>query len=242
MNVAVSALRIRELHLWLIGVLAALAAALAWFLGQKYHYLADYSLGSYSDYYWPRRAGLIPHLIGGTLAITAGLVQIWLGLTGRIGALHRGLGKIYGTGVLLGSTGGFYLALTIPGHLAYSSGLFMLCVAWILTTGMALYAIRTRRVEQHREWMLRSYTVTFAFVTFRLASSTLRRWVHVPDDPVADQIDTLLAWGCWAVPLLLAEPLIQLRAIRRLTHGSSVRAGLDRTAAGRGVSAPLSAG
>jgi Predicted membrane protein (DUF2306) len=45
--------------------------------------------------------------------------------------------------------------------------LFMLCVAWVVTTGMALYAIRERRIEQHREWMLRSYTVTFAFVTYR---------------------------------------------------------------------------
>jgi len=26
----------------------------------------------YTDYFWPRRAGLIPHLIGGSLAITAG--------------------------------------------------------------------------------------------------------------------------------------------------------------------------
>jgi hypothetical protein len=36
----------------------------------------------------------------------------------------------------------------------------------------------------------------------------------VPDDPVADDIDTLMAWACWAVPLLLAELLIQLRSMR----------------------------
>jgi hypothetical protein len=125
------------------------------------------------------------------------------------------LGKVYAGGVLTGSLAGFYLALTIPGHLPYSAGLFMLCVAWVITTGMALYAIRTRRIEQHREWMLRSFTVTFAFVTYRLVSSWLRHWVHVPDDPVADDIDTLMAWACWAVPLLIAEPLIQLRAMRR---------------------------
>jgi hypothetical protein len=91
----------------------------------------------------------------------------------------------------------------------------MLCVAWVITTGMALYAIRTRRLEQHREWMLRSYTVTFAFVTYRLVSMWLNRWIHVPADPVADDIDTLMSWSCWAVPLLIAEPLIQLRAMRR---------------------------
>ena len=170
MNVAVFASRARSSHAFLIGVLGALALALIWFLRQKLHYFADYSLASYSDYYWPRRAGLIPHLTGGVLAISAGLVQIWLGLTNRVSTLHRVLGKVYAAGVLIGTLGGFYMVLTIPGHPAYSTGLFMLCVAWALTTGMALYAIGTRRIEQHREWMLRSYTVTFAFVTFRLGT------------------------------------------------------------------------
>ncbi len=164
-------------------MLGALAAVLLWFVSKKFHYFADYSLASYSDYYWPRRVGLIAHLTGGALAISVGLVQIWLGLTNRVSTLHRVLGKLYGAGVLVGSIGGFYLALTIPGHLPYSAGLFMLCVAWVLTTGMALYAIRTRRIDQHREWMLRSYTVTFAFVTYRFASTWLERWIHVPDDP-----------------------------------------------------------
>jgi hypothetical protein len=214
MNVAAPASRARDFNLLLIVVVAALAAALLWFVGHKMHYVTDYSVASYSSYYWPRRAGLLLHLAGGGLAITAGLVQIWLGLTNRTSTLHRVLGKVYGTGVLIGSVGGFYMALTIPGHLAYVGGLLWLNVAWLVTTGMAIYAIRTRRIQQHREWMLRSYTVTFAFVTFRLAEAWLRPWFQVPDDPVADDIDTLMAWACWAVPLMLAEPLIQLRAMR----------------------------
>jgi uncharacterized membrane protein len=219
MSIAAPASQARDSHRLLIVVLAALAIALLWFVGQKLHYATDYSRASFGDYFWPRRVGLLPHLAGGLLAITAGLVQIWLGLTNRVGTLHRTLGKVYGTGVLIGSLGGFYLALTIPGHLPYSVGLLMLNVAWLLTTGMALYAIRMRRIEQHREWMLRSYTVTFAFVSFRLVSYWLRRWVNVPEDAVADDIDTLMAWACWAVPLLVAEPLIQLRSIRWFARG-----------------------
>jgi uncharacterized membrane protein len=221
MNVAASAARARDSRLQLLVVLAVLAAALLWFVTSKLHYLIDYSLGSYSDYFWPRRAGLVPHLAGGIVALTVGLGQIWLGLSNRVNTLHRVLGKIYGVAVLIGSLAGFYLALTIPGHLPYSAGLFMLDVAWVLTTGMALYAIRTRRIEQHREWMLRSYTVTFAFVTYRLLSGWLRNWIHVPEDPFADDIDTLMAWACWAVPLLLAEPLIQVRSMRRHTRATT---------------------
>jgi len=221
MNVVAPASRGRPSHLSLIVVLAALAAALLWFVVQRVHYLTDYSPASYTDYLWPRRAGLIPHLTGGILAITAGLVQIWLGLTNRVSTLHRMLGRVYAAGVLIGSLGGFYLALTIPGPLPYAAGLFMLCVAWVITTGMALYSIRTRRIEQHREWMLRSYTVTFAFVTYRLASYWLRRWIHLPDSDAADDVDILMAWASWAVPLLLAEPLIQLWSMRKRVRASS---------------------
>lgn len=220
MNTATLVHRERNYHFSLVLVLLVLVAALLWFLTSKRHYLLDYSVASYTGYYWPRRAGLIAHLTGGLLAITTGLVQIWLGLTNRTGALHRALGRIYASGVLIGSCGGLYLALTIPGHLCYRAGLLMLAVAWLLTTGMAVYAIRNRRYEQHRAWMLRSYTVTFAFVTYRLVSAWLRRWIQVPDDPVADDIDNLMAWACWAVPLLLAEPLIQLRVLRRAAHAT----------------------
>jgi len=39
------AARARDLRLQLIVVLAALAAALLWFVAHKLHYLTDYSLG-----------------------------------------------------------------------------------------------------------------------------------------------------------------------------------------------------
>ena len=221
MNATAPGVRVRGSHFGLFIVLGALAIALFWFVVQKIHYLTDYSLASYTDYFWLRRAGLIPHLVGGGLAITTGLVQIWLGLTNRVGTLHHALGRLYATGVLIGSVGGFYMALTIPGSMPYAAGLFTLRVAWILTTGMALYSIGTRRIEQHREWMLRSYTVTFAFVTYRLVSYWLRRWLHVPenDTDTADNIDTLMAWASWVVPLLIAEPLIQLRAMHTREGG-----------------------
>lgn len=217
MSVTASSFPSRGSRRVLIVVLAGLALALLWFVSGTLHYLTNYSPASYTDYFWSRRAGLIPHMLGGALAIGAGLVQIWLGLTNRVGGLHRTLGKVYAAGVLMAAIGGIYLALTIPGQLAYSVGLLMLDVAWLITTGMALYAIRARRIEQHREWMLRSYTVTFAFVTFRLATYWLHRWVHIPGagGSAADDIDSLMAWACWAVPLLVAEPLIQLRAMRQ---------------------------
>jgi hypothetical protein len=111
----------------------------------------------------------------------------------------------------VGSVGGYYLSLTIPPtDVVYAAGLFMLCTAWVVTTGMAIFAIRRRNLIQHREWMLRSYTVTFAFVTFRVFTDVSERWQLLSRDDAG----TLMAWACWAVPLLLVEPLIQLRKVR----------------------------
>jgi uncharacterized membrane protein len=191
--------------------LCILAAAALWFIQQAARQYSVYDAASYGEL-WPRRAGFIPHLAGGLVAISTGLIQLWLGATQRTGSLHRNLGRVYLGGVAVGSAGAFYLALTIePKYFAYAAGLFMLSTAWVLTTGMAYAAIRKRAIERHREWMMRSYTVTFAFVLFRLVDQLLIHWRVAP----ADQIDAMSAWACWSVPLLLAEPLLQLRKTRR---------------------------
>lgn len=194
-----------------IVILAALALLALWFIVTQALRYADYSLATYGQYFWPRRWALVPHILGGVTAVTTGLVQLWLGLTNRVAGLHRVLGKVYATGILIGAIGGYCLSLTIPPKdVAYATGLFMLCTAWVITTGMALFAIRRRNLIQHREWMLRSYTVTFAFVTFRFFAMALDK-LHLVS---ADNAATIMAWACWAVPLILVEPLIQARKIK----------------------------
>lgn len=219
MNSAAPAAHTRRNHPLLLTLLALLFAILLLFLARATHYLTDYSLASYSNYFWRRRLGLLFHLAGGLIAVTTGLVQIWLGLTQRTATLHRTLGKLYAFGVAVGSVGGFYLGFTIPEPLAYKGGLIFMNVAWLVTTGMALYAVRTRRIEQHREWMLRSYVVTFSFVTFRLSYVLVSILLHIQTIPLGipgpNEVASTVAWASWAIPLLLAEPFIQLRAMRR---------------------------
>jgi hypothetical protein len=86
----------------------------------------------------------------------------------------------------------------------------MLSIAWMLTTGMAVLAIHRRAIEQHREWMIRSYIVTFAFVSFRAFHPLLVDWKLAT--PV--EASSFMAWASWAFPLLIAEPLIQMRKLK----------------------------
>jgi hypothetical protein len=71
--------------------------------------------------------------------------------------------------------------------------------------------------------MLRSYVVTFSFVIFRLSTVLLGILVFgrdpAPGTPEYSELTTTMAWAAWAIPLVLAEPLIQLRAMRRLALG-----------------------
>jgi uncharacterized membrane protein len=191
---------------WIAVILSGAAMLAGWFIVRSALPYFNVSPDQYGPYFWSRRWWLVLHIAGGVIALTVGIVQLWLGLTNRVARLHRALGRLYVGVIVAGSIAGFYLALTISGNPPYAAGLFTLCVAWVVTTSMAVLAIRRRDVIQHREWMMRSFTVTFAFVTFRFGVDALiSRGLEAAD------AQAIMAWACWAVPLLLLEPLLQLR-------------------------------
>ena len=182
-------------------------AAIVFVAGAALPYFLSSSYGP--PEYAPRRGWLLLHIVGGIIALLTGPVQLWLGLSDRGMQWHRRMGIGYMTGVGIGSAGGFYLATHTDFGWIFGAGLFGLATAWVTTTTLAYLAIRRSLIDQHKEWMIRSYVVTFAFVTFRVIQPALQ----------AAQIGTELeqlavtAWACWAVPLLLIELVIQGRKI-----------------------------
>jgi predicted membrane protein DUF2306 len=197
----------------LIGLLgaAAVAAVAFWILAAAPYLRLDPA--QFGPAYWPRRYGLLTHIAGGTVALLAGPVQLWLGETRSALAWHRKIGTAYLIGVVVGAAAAYYLAVTTPLGWIFGSGLFMLAIAWTITTGMAYVAIRRRAIEQHREWMIRSYVVTLAFVVFRALVAAL---TIANVGSLGDRL-ALAAWVCWAVPLLLLEPCLQWKRLRRTT-------------------------
>ena len=201
----------------LILVLLVIASAAVWFASSALHYITDFSAGSYSPRYWPRRWALLAHVSGGMVATGVGLVQLWLGLTGRTSGAHRTLGRIYVGAIAVGVTGALALTLASPHSIelvGFTSGLVMLNIAWIATTAIAVWAIRARKVALHREWMIRSYAVTFGFVAFRLINSWLSGMIDTSGKGVA-QIDAISAWASWSVPLLIVEVGLAVAALRK---------------------------
>jgi uncharacterized membrane protein len=159
--------------------------------------------------YWPRRGWLLAHIAGGTTALLVGPVQVWLGLGRRSMNVHRMLGRVYVSSAALGSFAAFYLAFNTDGGCVFGMGLSGLAVAWITTTGLAYQAIQRRLITQHQEWMIRSYVVAFAFVTFRVFSRLLSAWGVGTQSERANAA----SWFCWAVRLLMTEAVLQGRKV-----------------------------
>ena len=171
---------------------------------------------SYTPYFWPRVSWLFPHVVARVVAITIGPLQLWARIRNGYRKFHRIAGRTYVAMVVLGSSAAIGLSLTASFSLAYRSGLFFLAFAWLGTTGMAFLAIRRRNFTQHREWMIRSYVITFAFVTFRVTQD----FMAAAGIATANETRATLAWACWAVPLLFTEMAFQSRAIFAKPRGA----------------------
>ena len=182
-------------------------AAIAFVAGAAVPYFLSSSYGP--PEYAPRRGWLLLHIVGGVIALLTGPVQLWLGLADRGMAWHRRMGIGYMTGVGIGSLAAFYLSTHTDFGWIFGAGLFGLAVAWVTTTTLAYLAIKRSLIDQHKEWMIRSYVVTFAFVTFRVIQPALyAAHIGTPLEQLA-----VAAWACWAVPLLITELVIQGRKV-----------------------------
>lgn len=172
----------------------------------------DWSPESYGSYYWGKRVPLGFHLLGSSLALAMGLPQFWMGFRNRFMNVHRWTGRLYVLGVLIGSIGAFLMSTTSEQSLGFgfAFSLFALAVAWVITTGAAFFAIICRKIKLHKEWMIRSYIVTLAFVTFRILSDYVpyESWGLDPADFI-----TAMAWSSWVFPLMIAEVILQFRKL-----------------------------
>jgi uncharacterized membrane protein len=120
---------------------------------------------------------LIPHTLAGVMALVAGPLQFSSRFRQRHLKFHRVLGRIYVICVFVGSFTGIALAAGRPGL----PGTSMQAAAWMVCTTAAFITARNRQIVQHRQWMARSYAVTFTFVSSRVLNLWPRYWSHLGD-------------------------------------------------------------
>jgi len=120
---------------------------------------------------------LIPHTLAGTFALLIGPLNFSARIRQRHLQLHRILGRVYVVSVFVGSFTGIALAWGRPGL----PGTTMQATAWMVCTSAAFITARNRQIVVHREWMARSYAVTFTFVSSRVFNLVPAYWSHLGD-------------------------------------------------------------
>ena len=120
---------------------------------------------------------LVPHTLGGVIALLAGPMQFSSRLRQRYLKFHRVLGRVYVISVFIGALTGIALAAGRPGM----PGTCVQAAAWIVCTTAAFITARNRQIARHRQWMVRSYAVTFTFVSSRVLNLWPLYWSHLGD-------------------------------------------------------------
>jgi uncharacterized membrane protein len=113
---------------------------------------------------------LVPHAFAGLIALVLGPTQFSTRLRRRNLRLHRILGRLYVGAVVVAAPFAFAIGI-------YHEPLVLMfptctqSLLWAVTTCAAFVNARSRRITQHWQWMVRSYCVTFIFVTSRLVQA-----------------------------------------------------------------------
>ena len=183
------------------------AIALWFFYGFAFSYLGS-DPGRFGIYL-PRRQWLTIHILAGGTALLLGPVQFWLAMVRRTAILHRVLGLSYVTCVFISGSAAFYLARHTDFGWVFGVGFSVMACAWLISTTFATIAILRGISQQHREWMIRSYVVTFGFVTFRALNMIL----EVARVGTLVERMTAASWLAWSVPLLITETILQGRKV-----------------------------
>lgn len=150
------------------------------------------------------------HISGGVLALGSGPFQFISTIRKRNIQLHRLLGRTYVIGILfIGAPAGLYMAFFANGGPVAGLGFALLCTLWVITTAKAVIHARNLQIKEHKQWMVRSFALTFAAVTLRL-------WVPILswgfDVPYETTIITT-AWLSWVPNILVAELIINRKKL-----------------------------
>lgn len=147
------------------------------------------------------------HIAASPVALPLGLMQFQPRLRDKRPALHRWSGRVYGIAVVVGGLSGLMLAVGSTERPIAALGFGTLAVLWLGTTANAIRLAMLGHLREHRRWMIRSYALTAAAITLRLA---LPFFFFLGEMDYA-QASAYVAWLCWIPNLLLAELYLRLR-------------------------------
>ena len=158
----------------------------------------------------PFQMWLLPHGLAAAFALFLGPFQFSERLRRKYVTVHKTFGYLYIAGCYIGAPLGIYIQ-RFEDKLGTFSHSFTIATAmdagiWIFATTMALIMIRTKRMQQHRQWMIRSFACALIFLEVR----TILVFFRLPE-PAAEMV----VWGCVAAAFPIADLVLQVDELRR---------------------------
>ena len=184
---------------------------LAYVLYHNEHFLIDAK-----DPEWPHiqpfKWWLLPHGLMGACALLLAPMQFSDRLRRRFTKFHRVVGRFYVTGVFIAAPLGFYIQHyeeRLGGARSFSVAAAVDAILWMLTTGIAFAFILKGKVQQHRQWMTRSFAVALVFLEVRVVLG-----VTGLERVAGGAFDETVVWACVAFSLLFADVVLQWQELR----------------------------
>lgn len=174
------------------------------------------------EHYQPIKWWLLPHGIAGAIAIFLAISQFSSRIRARHITVHRTLGRIYVGLVVVAAPLGVFIQ-----HLNERTGdprSFTIAAAvdaslWLLATAMAFWCIKSRRIEQHRQWMTRSFAMALVFLEVRVILG-ITGWETLG----VAAVETVV-WSCVAIAYPLADLTLLIEDRLRTRNALRERAG-----------------
>ena len=171
-------------------------------------------------HYHPFRWWLLPHGIAGACALLLGPLQFSDRLRQRFTKFHRVAGRIYvASAMVLAPLGAYiqYFQERMGAPRSFSVAGLIDAILLMLTTGIAFAFILNGKVQQHRQWMTRSFAVALVFVEVRVVQG-ITGWENL-----GIAATETVVWSCLAFSLLSADIVLQVQELWRSRPASARR-------------------
>ncbi|NII25232.1 DUF2306 domain-containing protein [Pseudoflavitalea sp. X16] len=164
------------------------------------------------------KAAFYVHVFTAIIALLAGFTQFSPDFLKRYKKLHRLIGRLYAWDILvINFPAAMIMAVYANGLLPSKIAFVILDCLWFWFTYKAVIAARQKRFTEHKQYMIRSYALTFSAITLRMWKLILSNSFTI--DPVT--LYMIDAWLGFVPNLLLAEWIIR-RSSRKRSHTVTV--------------------
>jgi uncharacterized membrane protein len=158
----------------------------------------------------PFKMILLPHGMSAAFALFLGPLQFSDRLRRKYLTLHRITGYLYIAGCYIGAPIGIYIQYfeeRMGEARSFTIAVAADAVLWIFATTMALIFVRQGKVQQHRQWMTRSFACALIFLEVRAIAVLFQ---------IPPQLSETVVWCCVAAAFPLADLVLQIEEQLRL--------------------------